>query len=217
MTSLPQARDTLEILIICDSRGKGLLNYLKDTEYDVTVKVYSGAKLYRSVKLAESEVIQRQPDQIYLLAGVNNITQLNKRTREVDLMSMNKDKIVQNFVDEMNFSFNLLRKITAEKTKIIFAPITGMDLERYNNVTTGSMIEKQNILNESIIEVNNLIIAQNTSHGYRTPWTHGIVHRYFRRKYHFAYDRLTEDGCHLTDRIKEYWGKKITTAIVANI
>lgn len=173
--------------------------------------------MYRSVKLAETEIKRWQPDQIYLMAGINNITQLNRETRKVSLMSVEKEKIVQHFEDEMNFSYTLLRKITKQKTKIIFAPVTGMDLEKYNKADTGTMEESQKILNDTIIDINNSIITWNSNHSCKTPWTHGIIHRYFRKKYHFAYDRLDEDGCHLTDQVREYWKKKIANARVANI
>lgn len=132
-------------------------------------------------------------------------------------MSMEKKKIIQQYTDEMNFSFALLRKITKAGTKIVFAPITGMDLSKFNKVDEGSMIEPQTVLNEAITEINNLIISRNMKSACKTPWTHGIVHRYFRRKYHFSYKRLKEDGCHLTEEIRIFWGRKIVSAITANI
>lgn len=216
MASPPKTKDIPTILIICDSRGKLLHNYFKTVEYNTIVKAYSGARIYHSVKLAETEIKRWQPDQIYLLAGVNNITQLDRVTRKVSLVSMDKDKIIQHFEDEMNFSYTLIKKTVKSETKVIFAPVTGMDLEKYNKAETGSLLESQSVLNETIVDVNNLIITQNTNHKCKTPWTHGIVHRYFRGRYHFMYDRLDEDGCHLTDQIREYWGKKIATAIIAN-
>lgn len=204
------------VLVICDSRGKRLQNQFKNMDYNIMVKSFSGATLYRSTKLAETDVRNLQPDQVYLLAGINSITHLDKRTREVSLISMDKSKIIQQYIDEMNFSFAHLKRITKEETKIIFAPITGMDLAKYNKVDARLLLESQNILNEAIIGINNLIISRNTTYDCKTPWIHGIVHRYFRKKYHFQYDRLDVDGCHLTDQIRNFWGLKIASAISAN-
>lgn len=217
MANLPQVRNTPVVFLICDSRGRGLQNEFPDTDHNITVKSYSGAKLYRSTKMAEGEIIKRQPDQIYILSGINTITQLNRVTREVSLISMDKSKIIQQYKDEMNFSLIHLKKITKKDTKIVFAPITGMDMAKYNKVDQRSLVEAQNMLNEAAMEINNLIIAQNTSCACKTPWTHSIVHRYFRGKYHFTYDRLEEDGCHLTDQIRKFWAKKIISAIISNI
>lgn len=216
MASQSPAKDKLKVFLICDSRGRELQEYFTECDYNITVKFYSGAKLYRSTKLAENEIKRQQPDHIYILAGINSITKLNKRTREVTLIADDKNKIAQQYKDEMNFALASLRKICKNDTKIIFAPITGMDLSRYNKVDASALSESQNVLDETVIEINNIIIAQNATHNYKTPWTHGIIHRYFRGKYHFMYDKLDEDGCHLTDLIRSFWGRKIISAIAAN-
>lgn len=213
----PPVKDAIMVFLICDSRGKDLQTQFVNNYHRIIVKTYSGAKLYQATKLAENDIKNQQPDQVYVLAGINTITRLNRRTREVSLMSMEKRKIIQQYTDEMNFSSALLRRSTKAGTKIIFAPITGMDLAKYNRVDEGTMTESQNVLNEALTEINSLIIAQNAKYACKTPWTHGIVHRYFRKKYHFQYDRLDNDGCHLTEQVRLFWGRKIVSAINANI
>lgn len=204
------------IILICDSRGKLLQKEFNDPKYLVSVKTYSGAKLYQATKLAEKSIEKTGPGQIYVLAGINTITHLNRQTRQVTLMSPDKGKILQQFTDELNFSFSLLRKASKMNARIVYAPITGMSLATYNRLRPESCRLSQELLNEVLLEINNLIIAFNKSHECKTPWTHGIVHRYYKGKYHFMYERLDDDGCHLTNEIRAYWGRKLYTAIAAN-
>lgn len=82
MAKLP-IKDTINVFLICDSRGKDLQSQFMNKDYRITVKCYSGAKLYQATKLAENDIKNQQPDQVYILAGINTITRLNRRTREV--------------------------------------------------------------------------------------------------------------------------------------
>lgn len=76
--------------------------------------------------------------------------------------------------------------------------------------------EDQYSLNDAVIEINERITEMNEENGLHTPWTSAIVHRYFRKKYHFAYHKLSYDGCHLSDEIRDFWGRKLARAIELN-
>lgn len=208
--------NTETVVLICDSRGRYLEKEFESSVHRVNILIYSGAKLYRAIKLAESEVKRINPDQIYILAGINNLTYLNKNTRKVSLSAPEQDSMVQQYCDEMNFSYSRLRKITKPGTKVIFAPLTGMDLAKFNRIKAGDIIQYQNILNSALLNINNRIIQFNTEHGIKTPWTHAIIHRRYRGVYHFSYERLQDDGCHLTEEIRIFWGQKLVSAISAN-
>lgn len=203
------------VTLICDSRGKDLEKML-DPQQKINVLYYSGAKLYQAVKLAESKLKHQNSDQVYILAGINNLTKMDRKTRQVSILVPDKTRITQQLSDEINFSYTSLRKIVRQDTKIIFAPITGMNIAQYNKTDPKYCEEDQFILNQAILDIHQRIISFNEENGNKTPWTHGIVHRYYRGKYHYAYDRLDYDGCHLTDEVRAFWIRKITTAIVAN-
>lgn len=207
----------IKTILICDSRGKSLDEELiEQSNISLKILVYSGAKLYQAVKLAVPVIKEDQPDQVYILAGINNLTRKDKRTRIVSVASTELYKTTQQFQDEMNFCYALLKKTLHLKVKIVFAPITGMSLHQYNKVDSARSQIEQEILDKSVIEVNKIIIAFNVNRNCKTPWTHSIIHRHFRGKYHFSYNRLSEDGCHLTSEIRLFWLRKIISAIMAN-
>lgn len=171
----------------------------QDEHITIKVLTYSGATLYQSVKLALSYIKRFTPDQIYILSGLNSMTQLDKKTRKVSLIAPEKQKIVQHYADEMNFVMALLRKNVDTETKIIFVPVTGMNLATYNKTTMEVEQVYQSIFNDALLEINKATIAQNVSNHCKTPWLHTFVHRYFRGKHHFYYEKLDADGCHLEE------------------
>lgn len=210
------AERLISVIIICDSRGKWLQEKFRDERAIIKVLTFSGAKLYQSIKLAQSQIKREAPDQIYILSGLNSMTQLNRKTRKVSLIAPLKSSIVQNYTDEMNFSITMLRKITGKETKIIFAPVIGMNLAVYNGTTVEQESNNQTIFNDALLDINTAIIAQNNSNHCKTPWIHTCVHRYFRGKYHFNYEKLDSDSCHLTEEIRNFWARKLIVSIKAN-
>lgn len=187
-----------------------------DPQLKINILCYSGARLYQAAKYADKKLKQQMPEQVYVLAGINNLTIMDKKTRQVSIVAPDKDVISQHVSDEINFAYASLRKSTNTRTKIIFAPITGMSIAHYNNIDPDICKEEQHTLDQAILDINQRIVSFNEEKGNKTPWTHAIIHRYFRRKYHFDYDRLDSDGCHLTDEVRSFWLRKISTAIIAN-
>lgn len=204
-------------VLICDSRGKQLQNQVGNyPDLNIQILSYSGLTLYRSVKLAENEIKTIRPSQIYILSGVNNLTHMNRRTRRVSALSPDKNKIVQQLYDEMNFAYTLLQKMLHNDAKIIFAPITGIWMDKFNGDDLSMEDTQQEVINQAVVDTNAKIIAFNEQKGNKTPWIHSIIHRYFRCKHHFSYDRLDHDGCHLTDEVCAFWMRKLVSAIQMN-
>lgn len=204
------------ILFICDSRGRDLYHEIsRFTSEPIHVTINSGATLYQSGTRSRREITRYMPKQIYILSGINNLTNLERATRQVQIQERNILKAADLFMNELENTYEYIRNLTGSNIKIITAPVTGMSLASYN----GRLLqdpEDQNLLNDTVIEINNRIIALNEGNGVRTPWTSAIIHRYYRGKYHFSYHRLSMDGCHLTDEIREFWAKKLADAIDHN-
>lgn len=204
------------IIFICDSRGRDLHNYIsKYTNEHFTVTVNSGATIYESATRSRREILRNKPKQIYILSGINNFTNLDRSTRQVRLSERNYIKAADLFMEELKETYDYITSISQHSVKIVTAPITGMSLASYNGVML-SAPEDQERLNNTIIEVNTRIISLNENNQVRTPWTSAIIHRYYRQKYHFAYHKLQQDGCHLTDEIRDFWAKKLASAIESN-
>lgn len=185
-------------------------------DYDIRVVAFSGARSYRAAELAGDVIRIFRPAQIYILAGVNNLTLLDRRSRKIRLSHTDGNVIVQQFTHEMNLVTTLLSQSTKPGTKVIFAPITGLNMASYNREDPRLYNFQQSVIDQAVIGINNLVIEHNANSGYKTPWTHSIIHRYFRKKYHFSYERLDADGCHLTDDIRAFWARKILSAVVQN-
>lgn len=203
------------ILFICDSRGKGLHSYIeKYTSDPIHVSINSGARLYQSVSRSRNEIKSLNPSQIYLLAGINNLTNLDRNSRTVSVANRNPFKAADSFMSELVEAQEYVNGLVP-KTKIITAPLTGMSMASYNGRLLSNPND-QNSLNEAVVEINRRIIAQNEQWGSVTPWTSAIVHRYYRKRYHFAYHKLDIDGCHLSEDVKNFWGIKLAEAIQGN-
>lgn len=175
------------ILFICDSRGKDLYQVIsRHTSESIFVMANSGATLYQSVTRSKYEITRLKPKQIYILSGINNLTSLNRSTRQVHLQERNPFKAADLFMEELEDAYKYITNQTSASAKIITAPVTGMSLASYN----GRLLEDpedQNLLNDTVIDINKRITAFNEEHGVRTPWTSAIIHRYYRGKYHFSY------------------------------
>lgn len=68
-------------IVICDSRGR-YLDTILDRE-DILVSYHSGATLHRVATEAVNVIDRFQPDTILLMAGINDMTVLNRVTRKV--------------------------------------------------------------------------------------------------------------------------------------
>lgn len=200
-------------LIISDSRGKGLGPIVrKYTEALVYVSVQSGAGLFDSVLRAKPDITRFKPKRIYIISGVNNLTHLNRITRKLILKERDVTKATDNFMQELGMAQHLIHTTTNDCPDIIMAPLTGLSISMYNNDPSVPTAD-QDILNATVITINKKITEYNEDRCSTTPWTASYIHRYFRRKYHFAYDKLAQDGCHLTEDGKDFWGYKIAIAI----
>lgn len=150
-----------KIFLITDSRGFGLADHLSNhLTSSFTIPPHSGAAMLESVKKSLNHIYNEKWTQVYLLSGLCNIT---------------KSKIVSFRYDNPQLAMSSLRveilqcikmiqvNSTFRPPKCIVAPITGMDLDCYNNHAsfTGNTT-KQPLLNETVVGVNNLITELNT-------------------------------------------------------
>lgn len=204
-------------LFICDSRGKGLEQHItKYTSDNVSVSINSGATLYQSVTRSRNLITRIKPRQIYILSGINNLTTMDKITRKVTVTERNPFKASDIFEEELREAYTYIHDITHSRIEIITAPITGMSLATYNGCLPSNPNDQYS-LNEAVTQINKKIISLNEENGCSTPWTSAIVHRYFRKKHNYAYHRLSDDGCHLSEEVKDFWGRKLADAVINNM
>ena len=115
---------------------------------------------------------------------------------------------------------------TLKSSKVVFAPLTGIDLADYNGYErrglTGEELRQyqqskqrhplQDQLNESVISINREISRHNAKNAMFTPYTATLVHKKYHGKYLHYYNNLN-DGCHLTDDAKQYWASEILKCV----
>ena len=116
-------------------------------------------------------------------------------------------------------------------TKVIFNPVTGVDLQDYNSKDrtglSGDELKKyqeqkvqhpmQKILNQTVIKINREIALFNHDNNVATPWSASLVHkREGKDKYYHHYQYLS-DGCHLLPELSDYWATKFQSCISKSI
>lgn len=205
------------ILVITDSRGRKLDSTIRGLmDREVTVAVYPGADMITSICKASFLLTSRDWSQVYILSGVCNLTMKDKKTKKISLRYGEPQQLLLFFQELLVSAFEKLSSINTSiplRCKGIFAPITGIDLAKYN----GTDFEPhQGTLNSCVEMINSEIATFNRVKGVFTPWTSRIIHHRSRGKYHARYDKLSEDGCHLTPYVTEFWAHSLSEAIVKN-
>ena len=219
------------VMVLCDSRGLGLQEKLNNTQsYEFVVRFVSSAGLVMVATKFLSEMINLKPEYVIIGAGICEVTLKSKASKKYSVKCMDIDEATELYVEAMEETKNLIQDVLPD-TKVIFNPVTGVDLEDYNtkarNGLTGdelryyhenkSIHPMQEILNNSVISINKKIVKFNYANKVATPWSAGLVHKHDKgEKYHHHYQYLA-DGCHLLDECQEFWASKFQKAISKSI
>lgn len=184
----------------------------------IKVSVNPGADMVSSIHRSRDSLRTRTWDQIILTSGLCHLTHKNPITKKVFLAEENIETCVSNFGLKLEGLRDLIISCNGNliKSKLTVAPITGMDLVKYNGFQSSNIENQQLLLNQSIVRVNTEIARYNRLNEVFTPWTSRIVHQRYRHKYHAKYDRLSNDGCHLTDETLLHWANSLVEAILKN-
>lgn len=210
--------DTELVLFICDSRGRGLDKLLRNCLCSSFILTYGGAGLYEAVHNAVSIIKNDKWTQIYLLAGLCSVTYKDPKLKTVSVRATDSDVSTEHYRMEVFQSLEFISSVIGEnKLKCVVAPITGMDLSIYNKGQVVGLYDvQQSILNNSIIEINKLIVQVNEGNNIMTPWLCHIIHKRKRDKICHLYHKLASDGCHLTDEIRMAWAECLSDAVLKN-
>ena len=189
----------MPILILTDSRGRLLQETIKGmTELVVDVSVYPGAGLDELFTKPLNKALLEKYDKVYIMGGICNITVRDRRTRITELRSFTLNDITTKF--EAIITTGLANLDT--EIPVVLAPIVGIDLNRYNRLPGVSPF--QQLINDSVVAVNRLIITTNSRRGLSTPWVATLIHQNKGRGIKVHRYKHLADGCHFTDRALEY-------------
>lgn len=207
------------ILFICDSRGRGLDKFLRNSlSMNFKVLTYSGAGIYESVHRAANHIKSERWSQIYLLAGICSVTIKDPISKIVSLRIVDQAALLKQLEMEISHSIDFVSMIIEDKNvRCVVAPITGMDLRKYNQgQTAASSDTHQSILNDSIVEINKYIVSVNSANNIVTPWVSRYIHKRARNDICHHYHKLSNDGCHLTDELRMLWADALSVAVLNN-
>lgn len=203
--NMARMTSTISVVVLADSRGKGLqaeFDMMFSEAFDVKVLAYKGKGILDAVKLAMPKLVWWAPKIIVVMNGLCDLTYKDRITKKVSLRHQTVDEAVVNHVESMDFARHYLYiHLIEAPCHLVFAHIVGMDLKKYNRGSVHS--HQQNMLDESITAINIAVNRFNEQHDAIAPWVARDIHRNTKGKKITRYQRLCEDGIHLTEAIKK--------------
>lgn len=191
-------------IVICDSRGRHL-DMMLDHE-DILVSFHSGATLHFVAMRAIDIIARYSPDIILIMAGINDITVLNRHTRRISLISTSTGVVINHLISRINQAKSLIAA-ASPSTKIVIGGITGVNLNVYNRCLGVSPL--QPVVDNVITAVNSYIHQLNHDSQVPHPRLTSKVHTWRRGKRKIVYSRL-HDGPHPNNLVLESWAHQIS-------
>ena len=214
-------------LVISDSRGNGIQDLIKPIIDigEVQVLQHRGAGYGKAIRDSLTIIDRRNPDLVILMVGICDITTRDRSTKLTSIRNTNQDKLTNNVILALNQAVKELREHGCKLISI--ATIAGIELADYNNPdrrymnpeqyeeyrrTTKTTDPNQEQIDTTILLLNKKIVSINRLSASPTTWIASAVHAYFKGAYHHYYKHL-QDGCHATQRTKQYWANQIVRTI----
>lgn len=112
------------------------------------------------------------------------------------------EEAIDRYEGQMDYIRHHLSIVLTEKVhKVVFCEVIGADLAKFNKMDQPH--PQQGQMAEVILGVNLKIAAFNESNGMPTPWTAKDVHHNKKSKTKVSrYQKLAEDGLHLSEELK---------------
>lgn len=136
-------------LIIAKSRGRNL-----ETHNYVRVSVNPGAGLVSSTFNSQPFLQVRKWDQIYLLTDICDLTMKKRSSIMVSPQDVDLEECVKNYKQKLTNAtgFILANNLNLAKVKCIIAPVTRMNIEIYNGISSDTTKCQQLILGQSVTQ-----------------------------------------------------------------
>lgn len=190
-------------IVIADSRGRYLDTWVDNEE--ILISFHSGAKLMNVAYEALKIIPRFKPEIILLMAGVNDLTTLNGRTRRVSLISTSRSYLIHHLITEINRAKSTI--LAAFPTvKVVIGGILGFDMNTYNRLP--GTYYWQYVIDDTITAVNSYICQINRDSGFPHPRLTSKIHTWRRGIRKCVYHRLY-DGLHPNELVLRAWAKGI--------
>lgn len=201
------------LLVFTDSRGKNLDAYIDHC--DILVKAYKGATLLQIINYAEPVIQEYHPALVLFIGGTCDLTILNRSTRKISLRHINLGDLLDHMIEVFS---EARRQVTSKfpGIKIAFGGLCGIDLDRYNGLTSFSNL--QPIIDDTVHLLNYQIKTDNVANGLVHPTLTSKIHivrsRMPRRRNQY---RLLTDGVHLSENLYLDWARNIRRFYLNNL
>ena len=187
----------IEVLYLADSRGFSIDAQAKiilegDNFIRLHVVPVSGGTISQVVEAGLLYAGNRKFDQVYLHAGINNLT-CKLGYREVTPIFNNWSLMVRYMMIQFYEARASLHRIA---DTIIMCELVGMHFGLYNR-STKCYLPQQVILNRGVMRINEYITDMNRQAGIYSPYFCGLTHKMKgTTKLHHRYVQTTHDGLH---------------------
>ena len=178
----------------------------------VHVEQYKGAGLLEVVEKADSFLRAYPFDVVYIIAGVNDITNKNRTTGHITFLWKTEDALANYLIATRQNSFEQLSR-GHPGAKIIFCPLVGLDLHR---VVQGSTVTQQLVVDNAVWRTNISLNKMRNEHSFCFPFLASPVHRIENGKHKSYYHHLAVDGLHLPGKLDRLWAKQLVKAFERN-
>lgn len=205
-------RKQMKVAIITDSRGAGLesrFDQMKGKAYQVKVIVRKGKGITDAVKESTRDLDWIGPDIIIVLAGICDITTLDRHTRTVSITIPDENKMVKDFKYTMVIVQQHIKVMSVGVIpKLSFGQLISMDLAMFNHRDVPD--KNQESLDTGVLLINADVAAFNSANGASTPWLASEIHHNRKNGRKITrHHQLAEDGIHLIDDLRD----KLTAAL----
>lgn len=213
---------TTRLLIIADSRGRGLENILRSNGIEATVFSNPGKGAVIST-LASCRFIRRHSPTLIILCG--SICDITYRSVTAPYFKMRYETVTESkkfYIDQVREALGVLKNLFPE-IPVQITPVIGIDLHVYNNQGESrdeshlpyeqrTFDQHQTRMNDTIASINDEVTCINRSNEIPTPWTANVVHARKGNKTFNRYLKLS-DGCHLNTSTQEEWCKMLILSL----
>ena len=209
----------LDILIICDERGRDLKEFMLNVQEEMdeprlvryTFMFHEKATIYEGTTNKKNNLSEKKYDIIISMLGTNDLL-----TRHLNGHFSSKYNDIGNLVDTMTDKFQLSKNYLKQFCKhIVVSHVLGLDFDRYNRYETDYSYS-QRLLDEAIPLLNQAIVSMNGDDDITTTLLQDTLHTRTKgsrfHKYHKLYN-----GYNPRAGLIISWAEQIHKSVIKNI
>ena len=209
----------IEILVICDDRGKGLKEFMLNLQAEMneprlvvyTFMVHDKANIYSASTDSKNNLLNTKYDMIITMLGTNDLISRHYNGH-ISPKYNDIGNLVDIITDKLQSSKNYLNQFCKY---VVVCHVLGLDFDRYNKYQTDYR-QQQIVLDEALPYLNQAIISLNADDEIATPMLQDSLHTRTQgtrfQKYHKLYDGLNPRSSIIIS-----WAEQLHKSVSKNI